>query len=127
MSSLCGERELSVLLCYEGKLVAALKKEDMSLCQRLYERVVISKEVKDNFASLDHDNLKMELMVRYLLRHVYDAVKDNKLVLYSFLDVLCEFDERVAGELRRIGIKSSRRTTPISAIIINTRFKRACA
>ena len=101
MSSLCGERELSVLLCYEGKLVAALKKEDMSLCQRLYERVVISKEVKDNFASLDHDNLKMELMVRYLLQHVYDAVKDNKLVLYSFLDVLCEFDERVAGELRR--------------------------
>ena len=96
------ESELAVLLRYEGKLVAALKKEDvMSLYQRLYERVVISKEVKDKFASLDHDNLKTELMVRYLLQHVYDAVKDNKLVLYSFLDVLGEFDEGVGGELRR--------------------------
>ena len=102
MSSLGGERELSVLLRYEGNLVAALKKEDvMALYQNLYERIVISKEVKDNFASLDHDNLKMELMVRYLLQHVYDAVKNNKLVLYSFLEVLSEFDEGVAGELRR--------------------------
>ena len=42
--------------------MAALKKEDvMSLYQRLYERVVISKEFKDKFASLDHDHLKTEL------------------------------------------------------------------
>ena len=104
MSSRSGERELAVLLRYEGNLVAALKKEDvMSVYQRLYERVVISKEVKDKFASLDHNNLKMELMVRYLLQQVYDAVKkkDNKLVLYSFLKVLGEFDKGVAGELRR--------------------------
>ena len=102
MSSLCDESELAVLLRYEGKLVAALKKKDvMSLCQNLCERVVISKEVKDKFASLDHENLKMELMVRYLLQHVYDAVKDNKLVLHSFLEVLGEFDKGVAGELRR--------------------------
>ena len=102
MSSLCDESELAVLLRYEGKLVAALKKKDvMSLCQNLCERVVISKEVKDKFASLDHDNLKMELMVRYLLQHVYDAVKDNKLVLHSFLEVLGEFDKGVAGELGR--------------------------
>ena len=101
MSSLY-ESELAVLLRYEGNLVAALKKREvMSLCQNLYERVVISKEVRDKFASLDHDNLKMELMVRYLLQHVYDAVKDNKRVLYSFLKVLGEFDKGVAGELRR--------------------------
>ena len=102
MSSLCGESELTVLLRFEGNLVAALKKKDVTaLYQNLYERIVISKEVKDKFASLDHDNLKMELMVRYLLQHVYDAVKDNKLVLYSFLEVLGEFDEGVASELRR--------------------------
>ena len=101
-SLLCDESELAVLLRYEGKLVAALKKKDvMSLCQNLYERVVISKEVKDKFASLDHDNLKMELMVRYLLQHIYDAVKDNKPVLHAFLEVLGEFDKGVAGELRR--------------------------
>ena len=102
MSSVYFESELVVLLGYEGKLVAALKKEDvMSLYQRLYERVVISKEVKDKFASLDHDNLKTELMVRYLLQHVYDAVKHKNLVLYSFVEVLGEFDKGVAGELRR--------------------------
>ena len=102
MSSLCDESELAVLLRYEGKLVAALTNKDvMSLCQNLCERVVISKEVKDKFASLDHDHLKMELMVRYLLQQVYDAVKDNKRMLYSFLRVLGEFDKGVAGELRR--------------------------
>ena len=101
MSSVCFESELVVLLGYEGKLVAALKEDVMSLYQRLYERVVISKEVKDKFASLDHDNIKPELMVRYLLQHVYDAVKDKKLVLYSFVEVLGEFDKGVAGELRR--------------------------
>ena len=101
MASPCSGSELAVLLSYEGILVAAFKNQDvMSLYQRLYERVVLSEEVKDKFASLDHDNLKTELMVRYLLQHVYNAVKDNKLVLYSFLDVLCEFDEGVAGELR---------------------------
>ena len=106
MSSLCDESELAVMLRNEGNLVAALKKEDvMSLCQNLYERVVISKEVKDKFASLDYDNLKMELMVSYLIRHVYDAVKDNKLMLFSFLEVLGEFDKSVAGELRRELIK----------------------
>ena len=102
MSSLCGASEVAVLLHYEENLVAALTKENvMSLCQKLYERIVISKEVKDKFVSLDHDNLKTELMVRYLLQHVYDAVEDNKLVLCSFLDVLGEFDGGVAGELRR--------------------------
>ena len=40
-------------------------------------------------------------MVRYLLQHVYDSVKDNQLMFYLFLNVLGEFDEGVAGELRR--------------------------
>ena len=62
--------------------------------------IVISKEVKDKFASLDHRSLTNEQKVRYLLQHVYDAVKDNKLVWHSFLDVLDEIDKGVAGELR---------------------------
>ena len=49
MSSVCFESELVVLLGYEGRLVAALKEDVMSLYQRLYERVVISKEVKDKW------------------------------------------------------------------------------
>ena len=85
----------------EKKTIAAMKKKDVkSLCQDLYG-IVISKEFMDKFASLDHGSLPQELMIRYLLQYVYDAVKDNKLVFYSFLGVLDEVDEGVAGELRR--------------------------
>ena len=102
MSSLDGKTELKVLQLHEEKLVSVLVKENLvCLSENLYEMMVISKEVKDKFASLDHGSLAQELMIRYLLQHVYDAVEDNKLVLCSFLDVLCEFDEGVAGELRR--------------------------
>ena len=102
MSSLDGKTELKVLQLYEGKLVSVLVKENLGcLSENLYEMMVISKEVKDKFATLDHGSLAQELMIRYLLQHVYDAVEDNKLVLCSFLDVLGEVDERVADELRR--------------------------
>ena len=102
MSSLDGKTELKVLQLYEEKLASVLVKENFRcLIENLYEMIVISKEVKDKFVSLDHGSLTNEQMVRYLLQHVYDAVKDNKLVLYSFLDVLDGIDEGVAGELRR--------------------------
>ena len=102
MSSSSGEKELKVLSHYEGKLVGVLKKRDLKcFCEDLYEKVIISKEIKDKFASLDHGRLKAEVMVRYLLQQVYDAVKDNKLVYNIFFDVLCELDRGVAGELRR--------------------------
>ena len=56
---------------------------------------------KDKFISLlDQDDVEQEAMVRYLLRHVYDAVKVNQLV-YLFLNVLGEFDEGVAGVVSR--------------------------
>ena len=102
MISLSGESQSMALRGCKKQTIAAMKKKDVrSLCQDLYVRIVISKEVMDEFASLDHSSLPQELMVWYLLQHVYDAVKDNKLVLYSFLEVLGEVDESVAGELRR--------------------------
>ena len=102
MISLSGESQSMALRGCEKQTIAAMKKKDVkSLSQDLYVRIVISKEVMDKFASLDHGSLPQELMVRYLLQHVYNAVKDNKLVLYSFLEVLGEVDESVAGELRR--------------------------
>ena len=102
MISLSRESQSNALRGCEKQTIAAMKKKDVkSLCQDLYVRIVISKEVMDKFASLDHGSLPQELMIRYLLQHVYDAVKDNKLVLYSFLEVLGEVDESVAGELRR--------------------------
>ena len=98
-----GEKESSVLKNSEGKILAVLKGCSLKLLSRLLHlNLVISEEVKDKFTSpLDHDGIEQEAMVRYLLQHVYDAVKDNKLVLYSFLDVLGEFDEGLAGELMR--------------------------
>ena len=102
MISLSGESQSMALRGCEKQTIAAMKKKDVkSLSQDLYVRSVISKGVMDKFASLDHGSLPQELMVRYLLQHVYDAMKDNKHVLYLFLEVLDEVDESVAGDLRR--------------------------
>ena len=98
-----GEKESLVLKNSEGKILAVLKGCSLKLLSRLLHlNLVISEEVKDQFTSpLDHDGVEREAMVRYLLQHVYDAVKDNKLVLYLFLNVLGEFDEGLASELMR--------------------------
>ena len=96
-----GEKESRVLKNSEGKILAVVKGCSLKLLSRmLHLNLVISEEVKDKF-TLDHDDVEQEAMVGYLLQHVYDAVKDNKRVFYLFLDVLGEFDEGLAGELRR--------------------------
>ena len=101
MSTLVGEQELFALKSLEDKLVTALRKRDSrALCERLFEKYVIDREVQDKFFSLD-GNLKEELKVRYLVQHIYDAVKDNKLVYHSFADVLAEVDEGVVSELNK--------------------------
>ena len=101
-STLEGEKELSAIKGLEDKVVTALKKKDSRvLCERLFEKCVIGREVKDQIFSLDHVHLKEELKVRYLVQHIYDAVKDNKLVYHSFVDVLTEVDEGVVSELNK--------------------------
>ena len=77
MSSTCWERKSQLLHDYEGKLVAVLKNEDMnSLSEDLYYAEVISEKTKDKLSSLDQCNLKPELIMRYLLLQVHEAVKD---------------------------------------------------
>ena len=101
-STLEGEKESFALNSLEDKLVTALKKKDSrALCERLFEKCVIGREVEDKFSSLDHVHLKEELKVRYLVQNIYDAVKDNKLVYHSFVDVLTEVDEGVVSELNK--------------------------
>ena len=101
MSTLVGEQELFVLKSLEDKLVTVLKKKNSrALCERLFEKCVIDREVQDTFSSLD-GSLKEELKVRYLVQRIYDAVKDNKLVYHSFVDVLTEVDEGVVSELNK--------------------------
>ena len=97
-----GEKESLVLKISERKLLAALKDCSLKyLSRELRLNLVISEKVKDKFTSLDHDGVEQEAMVRYLLQHVYDAVKDNKMVFYLFLNVIGEFDGGLPGELRR--------------------------
>ena len=101
-TTLRGEKQSFVLKSLEDKLLTALKKKDSrALCERLFEKCVIGREVQDKFSSLDHVQLKEELKVRYLVQHIYDAVKDNKLVYHSFVDVLTEVDEGVVSELKK--------------------------
>ena len=101
-STLEGNKELFALKSLEDKLVTALKKKDSrALCERLVEKSVISIQVQDKFSSLDHVHLKEELKVRYLVQHIYDAVKDNKLVYYSFVDILTAIDEGVVSEFSK--------------------------
>ena len=101
-STLEGEKELFALNSLEDKLVAALKKTDSrALCERLFEKCVIDREVQDKFSCLDHVHLKEELKVRYLVQNIYNAVKDNKLVYHSFVDVLTEVDDGVVSELNK--------------------------
>ena len=102
MSTLEGEKELLALKKLEYKLVTALKKKvSRTLCERLFETCIIDKEVQNKFSTLDHVHLKEELKVRYLVQQIYDAVKDNKLVYHSFVDVLTEIDEGVVSELNK--------------------------
>ena len=101
-STLEEEKELFALKSLEDKLVTALKKKDSRvLCERLFEKGVIGREVQHKFSSLDQVHLKEELKVRYLVQHIYDAVKANKLVYHSFVDVLTEIDEGVVSELNK--------------------------
>ena len=101
-TTLGGEKKVFVLKSLEDKLLTALKKKDSrALCERLFEKCVIGREVQDKFSSLDHVHLKEELKVRYLVQHIYGAVKKNKLVYHSFVDVLTEVDEGVVSELKK--------------------------
>ena len=94
------ERQFQILQDYEGKLLAVLKKEDVnSLSEDLCIENFISEEIRDKFASLDNVSLKQELMVRYLLLHVYDEIKKDERMFFLFIDVVDKFDRVLAGEL----------------------------
>ena len=101
-SSLEEEKELLTLKSLEDQLVTALmKKNSRDLSKWLFEKCVIDKEVQERFSSLDHVHLQEELKVRYLVQHIYNAVKNNNQVYHSFVAVLTEVDEGVVIELSK--------------------------
>ena len=50
----------------------------------LLKNRLISKTIKDSFTTLDHDNLDVDVRIRYLLQHVYDKVKQNCRCFHDF-------------------------------------------
>ena len=66
--------------------LASVNLEELSL--ELRKHVVISREVHESFASLDHDRLGTDVRIRYLLQHVYSTVKENVHYFNCFLDVV---------------------------------------
>ena len=98
--------EVEILQNAEKKLLSALRLKDVTtLSVELLKNRFISKTVKDSFATLDHDNLDVDVRVRYLLQHVYDEVKQN-CRSNDFMDVLLGLDlndtcETLREELRR--------------------------
>ncbi len=95
--------ELEVLACHEDEIISILKRHDaVSVCEKLSENIVISKETQVKFRALDHGRLHTELLVRYLLYQVYESVREDKLVYYSVLDVLGELGgESIKNKIRR--------------------------
>ena len=70
---------------HEKQLVTAMSSTDLlKLSNNLLKNVVISKEMRDTFASLDHDGLDSELRARYLLRHVLQRIECGS-VMYNNL------------------------------------------
>ena len=70
---------------HEKELVTALSSTDLlKISNNLLKNVVISKEMRDTFASLDHDRLEPELRARYLLRHVLQRIECGS-VMYNNL------------------------------------------
>ena len=99
--------EVEILQHAEKKLLSALCLKDVTtLSVELLKNRLISKTVKNSFATLDRDNLNVDVRIRYLLQHVYDKVKQNCRCFHAFMEVLLGLDlndvcETLKEELRR--------------------------
>ena len=75
---------------HEKQLVTALSSTDLlKLSKNLLKNVVISKEMRDIFASLDHDRLEPELRARYLLLHVLQRIECGSVMNNNLVRAFC--------------------------------------
>ena len=87
---------LQLFQCHEKQLVIALSSTDLlKLSNDLLKNVVISKEMRDTFASLDHDRLESELRARYLLRHVLQRIECGSAMYDNLVRALSSTGGRV--------------------------------
>ena len=75
---------------HEKQLVTALSSTELlKLSNNLLKNVVITKEMRDIFASLDHDRLEPELRARYLLRHVLQRIECGCVMYNNLVRAFC--------------------------------------
>ena len=73
----------------EDELVSSLSGVDtQELCDKFFERCLLSSESHAHFTSLDHSRLKPQLQVRYLLRLAIERVKTDPALGHNLVEVL---------------------------------------
>ena len=73
----------------EDELVSSLSGVDtQELCDKFFERCLLSSESRAHFTSLDHSRLKPQLQVRYLLRLASKEVKKHSALGHNLVEVL---------------------------------------
>ena len=80
---------VKVLRDYEDELVSSLCGVDtQELCDKFFERCLLSSESHAHFTSLDHSRLKPQLQVRYLMRLASERVKTDPALGHNLIEVL---------------------------------------
>ena len=94
----------SFLPLLEATLTSKLT--DSGLCSRLSIELrkfqIISKEVKDNFSSLDHDRLDPKLRAKYLLHYVFEKLEREEYNYSTFIKVLSDLGLHAISERLRL-------------------------
>ena len=91
MSSLLPNEDylVKVLEACEEELVCELSSVNaMEMCKAFFQACVITRDMCDNFTSLDHSRLEPQLQIRYLLRLVRMNIKTDMTAWGKFLDLL---------------------------------------
>ena len=91
MSSLLPNEDymVNVLEACEEELVCELSSVTaVEMCKAFFQACVITKDMCDNFNSLDHSRLEPQLQIRYLLRLVRMNIKTDVTALGKFLILL---------------------------------------
>ena len=91
MSSLLPNEDylVKVLEACEEELVCELSSVNaVEMCKAFFQACVITRDMCDNFTSLDHSRLEPQLQIRYLLRLVRMNIKTDVTAWGKFLDLL---------------------------------------
>ena len=107
MSSLLPNEDylVKVLEACEEELVCELSSVNaVEMCQAFFQTCVITRDMCDNFTSLDHSRLEPQLQIRYLLRLIRMNIKTDVTAWGKFLillDTLGVISNRLMEKLKK--------------------------